>query len=379
MKQSASLFVWIIPIFLLFACGKENKVPSNGELGKEIKLSYAKNLSLTAYKEYTVATLRNPWDTLKTLHTYVLVDKEKPLPINLPKGTVIRIPLENTLVYTSVHCSLLDQIGALEQIGGICELKYIKLEAIQERCRDKRMVDVGNGMAPDIEKIIDLHPDAILLSPFENSGYGRVEKLNIPLIECADYMETSPLGRVEWVRFYGILYGKTVQADSLFAKVESEYYALKDLTESIPAEKKPLVVSDLKDGSTWYIPGGQSSVAQLYADAGATYVFAEDGHSGSVPLAFESVFDRGVDADFWLIKYNQPNDKTYSELKRDYIPYAGFRAFKERQIYGCNTSRIPYYEDSPFHPERILKDLIRIFHPTLLPGYDLFYYTNLSE
>ena len=318
------------------------------------------------------------WDTTRILHTYVLVDKEKSLPADLPEGTLVRTPLSKAVVYSSVHCGLLNQIGALKSIGGVCDLKYIKLQEVQDGCRTGSIADVGNGMNPDIEKIIDLHPDAIMLSPFENSGgYGRVEKLNIPIIECADYMETSALGRAEWMRFYGLLFGEAQKADSLFAEVEKNYNELKALVA--PLSSAPSVISELKNGSAWYVPGGKSTSARIYADAGANYVFADDEHSGSVPLAFETVFDKGQNADFWLIKYNQAIDKTYKELEQDYAPYTGFRAFKERNIYGCNTGKVDFYEDSPFHPDRLLKDLIKIFHPTLLEGYELKYFTKLAE
>lgn len=374
-----SLFIRILIAVLLFsACGGRSKTSSAPTAEKEISLHYAENLKLSQAEDYTIARLRNPWDTTKILHTYLLIDKDKPLPENLPEGTIVRTPLGKAIVYSSVHCGLLQQIGALKSIGGICDLKYIKLPEIQEGCRNGSITDVGNGMNPDIEKIIDLHPDAIMLSPFENSGgYGRVEKLNIPIIECADYMETSALGRAEWMRFYGLLFGQTQKADSLFAEVENNYNELKALVA--PLSSAPSVISELKNGSAWYVPGGQSTSARIYADAGANYVFADDEHSGSVPLAFETVFDKGQDTDFWLIKYNQAVDKTYSELKSDYAPYTGFRAFQERNIYGCNTGKVPFYEDSPFHPDRLLKDLIKIFHPALLKGYELKYFTKLAD
>lgn len=378
MKQISLLFFVLTSVLLLSACGGRSKTSSAPTAEKEISLHYAENLKLSQAEDYTIARLRNPWDTTKTLHTYLLIDKDKPLPENLPEGTIVRTPLSKAIVYSSVHCGLLQQIGALKSIGGICDLKYIKLPEIQEGCRNGSITDAGNGMNPDIEKIIDLHPDAIMLSPFENSGgYGRVEKLNIPIIECADYMETSALGRAEWMRFYGLLFGRTQKADSLFAEVENNYNELKALVA--PLSSAPSVISELKNGSAWYIPGGQSTSARIYADAGANYVFADDEHSGSVPLAFETVFDKGQDADFWLIKYNQAVDKTYSELKSDYAPYSGFRAFQERNIYGCNTGKVPFYEDSPFHPDRLLKDLIKIFHPALLEGYELKYFTKLAD
>lgn len=375
MKQ---VILSIFLLTLLSACGGRSKTSSALTAEKELPLHYAENLKLSQAEDYTIARLRNPWDTTRILHTYVLVDKEKSLPADLPEGTLVRTPLSKAVVYSSVHCGLLNQIGALKSIGGVCDLKYIKLQEVQDGCRTGSIADVGNGMNPDIEKIIDLHPDAIMLSPFENSGgYGRVEKLNIPIIECADYMETSALGRAEWMRFYGLLFGEAQKADSLFAEVEKNYNELKALVA--PLSSAPSVISELKNGSAWYVPGGKSTSARIYADAGANYVFADDEHSGSVPLAFETVFGKGQNADFWLIKYNQAIDKTYKELEQDYAPYTGFRAFKERNIYGCNTGKVDFYEDSPFHPDRLLKDLIKIFHPTLLEGYELKYFTKLAE
>ena len=378
MKQIYFFLTFWVTVLLLSACSGKNSTASGSAQGDTIPLHYSANLSLIDYEDYIVAQLRNPWDTTKILHTYVLVDKKQPLPQELPQGTLVRTPLSKAVIYSSVHCSLLKDLGALNSIGGVCDLKYIKLPEIEEGCRNGTITDVGDGMNPNIERIIDLHPDAILLSPFENSGgYGRVEKLNVPIIECADYMETSSLGRAEWMRFYGLLFGEAQKADSLFAEVEKNYNELKALVA--PLSSAPSVISELKNGSAWYVPGGKSTSARIYADAGANYVFADDEHSGSVPLAFETVFDKGQNADFWLIKYNQAIDKTYKELEQDYAPYTGFRAFKERNIYGCNTGKVDFYEDSPFHPDRLLKDLIKIFHPTLLEGYELKYFTKLAE
>ena len=341
-------------------------------------MRYAENLSLSATEDYTIARLRNPWDTTRILHTYVLVDKEKSLPADLPEGTLVRTPLSKAVVYSSVHCGLLNQIGALKSIGGVCDLKYIKLQEVQDGCRTGSIADVGNGMNPDIEKIIDLHPDAIMLSPFENSGgYGRVEKLNIPIIECADYMELLPWDVPNGCVFMVSYLVKHKKRTACLPRWKKSYNELKALVA--PLSSAPSVISELKNGSAWYVPGGKSTSARIYADAGANYVFADDEHSGSVPLAFETVFDKGQNADFWLIKYNQAIDKTYKELEQDYAPYTGFRAFKERNIYGCNTGKVDFYEDSPFHPDRLLKDLIKIFHPTLLEGYELKYFTKLAE
>ena len=366
-----------LTLLFLSACqgGKQGMVSS--ETGDTLSLHYAENLTLVTYPDYTIATLRNPWDTLKTLHTYILVPKEKPLPEQLPEGTVVRTPLSKSVIYSSVHCSLIDKLGAFKSIGGVCDLKYIKLPSVQEACKNGVIADCGDGMNPDMERIIDLHPDAILLSPFENSGgYGRIGKLNIPIIECADYMETFALGRAEWMRFYGMLFGAASQADSLFAEVDSCYQQLK--RRAALSSVSLSIVSELKSSSAWYVPGGRSTIGKLFRDACGRYAFADDAHSGSIPLSFETVFDKAGDSDVWTIKYNRDHDMTYSDLQADYTGYTGFKAFKERNIYGCNTAKVPFYEETPFRPDYLLSDLIQILHPEMGDLGGLRYFCKLK-
>ncbi|RGU56134.1 ABC transporter substrate-binding protein [Odoribacter splanchnicus] len=370
---------WLLGLLLALGVGcKSRHSASAGDALSALRMEYAGRIRIDSSEHYILVRVQNPWDTARILHTYVLVGRETELPEGLPEGTLVRTPVEKALVYSSVHCGLLSELGAIDRIGGICDLQYIEIPEIQNRCASGRMVDAGNAMNPDIEKIIDFHPDAILLSPFENSGgYGRIEKLGIPIIECADYMETSPLGRSEWMRFFGLLFGKRRQADSLFTAVRADYLQLCDLVKSV--NQRPTVISELKSGSAWYVPGGKSTTGRLYQDAGATYMWAEDEHSGSIPLSFETVFDRGQDADFWLFKYNRQQDKTLTELKSDYASYAGFRAFQTGQVYGCNSGQVPFYTETPFHPERLLEDLIRIFHPGVLPAGECRYFKRLEK
>ncbi len=365
-------------VLLLSACGGRSKTSSTAHPEEIIPLKYAENLLMTKGKGYTRVQIRNPWDTTSVLSTYILVDKYNEMPEQLPEGTLVRTPLSKALVYTTVHCNLIKELGAVQSIGGICELSYIKVPEIIEGCRNGTIVNAGEGTNPDIEKIIDLHPDALMLSPYENSGgHGQVEKLKIPIIECADYMETSALGSAEWIRFYGMLFHRSGKADSIFAEVEKQYNELKALATSTPV--RPKVMCELKSGSAWYVPGGRSTTGKLYHDAGSDYLFSHYPNSGAVPLSFETVFDKAQDADFWLIKYNQASDKTLTDIRQDYAPYANFQAFKQKKIYGCNTAYRTYYEDFPFHPDKVLKDLIKIFHPTLLPDHELKYFDKLVE
>ena len=367
--------LFLLLLLLCVGCKTKDRSQSD-KSGATVAMRYAEQIQIDSCEGYWSVRVRNPWDTAKILHTYILVEQGRELPDNLPAGTLVRTPLRKSLIYSSVHCSLLVELDALDCIGGVCDLQYIYHPAVRTRCAEGGIVDAGNAMSPDLEKVIDLHPDAVLLSPFENSGgYGRIEKLGIPIIECADYMETSPLGRAEWMRFFGLLFGRKQQADSLFAEVEKRYASLKALVDTVSV--RPTVLSELRNGSAWYTPGGHSTIGRLYADAGAAYVWADDTRSGSVPLSFETVFDRGRNADFWLFKYNETVDKTLSSLRAEYASYAGFRAFQTGRVFACNTGKVPFYEETPFRPDWLLKDLILVFHPECLPGETARYFKQL--
>jgi iron complex transport system substrate-binding protein len=223
--------------------------------------------------------------------------------------------------------------------------------------------------------MIEIGAELVIASPFQNSSYGPVEKIGIPIIEGADYMEAFPLGRTEWIRFYGLLFGKEEMADSIFKETEQAYLSLKDLTANI--DNRPTVLSEKKFGSSWYVPSGDSYMAHLIEDAGADYMFKDLPGAGSTPLAFETVFDKAIHADIWLVKYNQSSEMTYNDLRSEYTPYENFDAFKKKRIYTCNTGAVPYYEEFPIHPEYLLKDLIWIFHPELVFGYSPRYFREM--
>ena len=360
----------IILAVLLSSCGGQKTASADG--GDTVRFQYAKLLSLVRCQGYTVATISHPWRQNAVLHQYVLVPADSALPEVLPEGTLIRTPLRRSLVFTTVHCSLLSMLHREASVAGVADLKYIKAPYVQEGVQKGRIVDCGDGMSPVIEKIIDLHPDALLLSPFENSGgYGPLEEIDIPIVECAEYMEPTPLGRAEWVRFYGMLYGCEREADSLFAVVDSSYNALKKLTAN---SKKPKANIDKITGSVWYVPGGRSTIGQMLADASADYPWADDDHSGSVALPFEAVLERAGECDVWLLRYSGQQPLTRQQLLGEHRGYNQFRSFREGRVYGCNVEQSLFYEESPFRPDLLLSDFIRILHPDALPHHELRYY-----
>ena len=367
---------------LLVSCGGRQTTASQ-EAGDTVRFKYSTLLSVVRHSDYTEVAVKNPWKQGHTLHRYLLVpsDSRKYEDSN---ATIVRTPLRRSVMFTTVHCAMLMEFGKQDCISGVADLKYVKIPWIHEQVKAGRITDVGEGMSPVVEKIIDQRPDALLLSPFENSGgYGKLDEIDIPIIECAEYMEPSPLARAEWLRFYGMLYGCEQQADSLFAVIDSSYCALKDLFTSTVNRQpstvnKKSVLLDKVTGNVWYVPGGQSTIGQMIQDAGGDYPWGADDHSGSVSLPFEAVLEKAGEADVWLFRYSSDHDITLSELGAEHHGYSQFRAFRNGEVYGCDVERSLFYEESPFRPDWLLRDFIKVLHPELLPSHTLRYYHRLN-
>lgn len=370
---------------LLSACrgGQTSSVQAEGDT---VTFKYATLLNVVKYDGYVVASLKNPWKEGMTLHNYILIPDTTDLSVvksqistlnsQLSPLTVLRTPLRHSIIFTTVHCAMLMSFDKQDCISGVADLKYIKIPWIQDQVRHGRIADVGDGLSPVVEKIIDEHPDAIFLSPFENSGgYGKLEDIDIPLVECAEYMESTPLGRAEWLRFYGMLFGCEQRADSLFNVIDQNYNQLKQTAQK--AASRPSVLVDKVTGSVWYVPGGRSTLGQMIRDAGGLYPWADDEHSGSVSLPFEAVLEKAGETDIWLFRYSGQHDITYDELRGEHHGYDQFRPFRQQQVYGCDVERSYFYEESPFRPDWLLGDFIHILHPEIQGPGPLRYYKKL--
>ena len=368
MKRPA--IITLLAVTLISACKGGSQFQAQGGI-----MELASHITVQETPNSYFVRIANPWKKGTLLHTYTFTDSlTTDYSFNRNVNTV-HVPLKRVVVMTNSLAHLMVELGVEDCIAGVCEPEYISDTLIRARLADGTIADCGNSMYPTIEKIMELHPDAIMVSPFEQTGYGQLEKLGIPLLECADYMETSPLSRAEWIRFYGRLFGAAKRADSLYNKVSNDYNSLKEIASRTVT--RPKVMLDTRSGSAWYVAGGTSTIGRMIADAGADYVFKDHEGSGSVPLSFETVFEKARDADVWLLKHSGSTTLTYSLLESDFKSYASFKPFKERNIWVCDVNQVPYFELSSFHPEMLLGEFISIFHPEMNSGR--YFYHPLQE
>lgn len=379
--------LWIATMAITLTACQDGKTAAGMEEGGDtLQMKYAQLLTIVSHDEqgYTEVKVHNPWKEGTELHRYILVPKGKEGDATMAKlagqahgegkaaatlgvkTDTVRTPLESNLVFTAPHCQLLTELGCQNAITGVCDKDYINIPDIKSRAQADAKVahpimDCGSSMQPDIERIIALHPEALLISPFENNGgYGKLDKLRIPIIETADYMETSPLGRAEWIKLYGLLLSSS-KADSLFSAIEKEYLQLKAEAAKLPLGLS--ILTERKTGNVWYVPGGKSTMGILLRDAHAKYIFADDQHSGSLSMSPEQIIAKGNQIDAWAFKYFGENALTKNELLAEYQGYQALKAFQSGNIYETNTSREPYFELTSFHPEILLREFIILSHP----------------
>ena len=436
MKKLYILLCGATVALLMAACQGGKTAAADAEAGDTLEMKYAKLLTIVKHGDgedasgngegadyqYAEAIVANPWKVGTLLHRYILIPKgeegDKTVAMLAKRRSMgarcttdtVRTPVERSAVFIAPHCQLMYELGCQQAIRGVCDLNYINIPDVRKRAASagkassgnasaqNSIVDCGSSMAPDIERIIALKPEAILVSPFENSGgYGKLDKLHIPLIEAADYMESSPLGRAEWMKFYGMLFGRAknisttaagkaseaavgkaseatagkaseatlpasceLRADSLFAQIEKEYLKLKAEAGKLP--KGLSILTERKTGNVWYVPGGQSTIGILLKDANARYIFSDDQHSGSLPMSPEQILAKGKQVDVWAFKYFGGAPLSQVQLLQEYDGYKALAAFNWGNIYQVDTSTVPYFELTSFHPELLLREFIILAH-----------------
>ncbi len=328
-------------------------------------------------------SVRHPWRGAKEDITYVLIPKgDTAFPQEYPGSQVIRTPVERVVLLSTTDLAQLKELEALSTLVGVGALKNVNTAEVLDMAAAGQITEVGTEMSMDLEAILSINPDLII--SFSVYGLGRdgnrkMLDAGLPVVLSGSFMEETALGRSEWIKFLALFLGREQLADSLFAEMDDRYLALADFVKDVST--RPTVFLNAPIQSTWWVPGGKNYMARLLKDAGASYVWEEDTTKGSFSSDFEAVLGRASQADYWL---NPSLWKSLNEGLLGDSRFALFRAVKEKKVYNNNlrlnaSGGNDIYETGMVRPDLVLADLIRIFHPSLLPDHELFFYRNLSE
>lgn len=331
-----------------------------------ITIKYAKGLSISYEADGIHVSISNPDPQAKR---------------SRKEDFVITHPSHRFICTTALQLGNFEALGLEDNIVGMNSLRNIFSPRMKQQLHSGKTAKIGKEGNFDIETVIALQPDYIFVSASKHGGYDALLDCGVPLISHHGYKETHPLGQAEWIKLIGVLTGETRRANAVFNDIERKYLKLKAEVAAIASNDStgnthsmPTVLSgrQLRDG--WYLMGGKSYMAQMFSDAGVSYIFSDVDDTGGTTMDFEAAYARGIDADFWQMDGAFDGDFTLADLKAEDERYADIAAFKKKKVLFCNLSQTPYRELSPVEPHRVLADFVKAFHPEVLPHYTPKYY-----
>ena len=374
----------ILFIFLLagiFSCrnNSETKSPDNQE-GNKVDIENASGFSITRFDGYSIVEVNTPWPEAKEPFVYLLTEGNAEIPANLKYDQKVEVPVKKIVVTSTTHIPALEALNEEETLLGFPGLNYISSEKTRSLIENGSISELGQNENINTEVLIDLSPEVVIGFAINasNKSFETIQKTGIPVIYNGDWTELTPLGKAEWIKFFGALYRKEEKAAEIFQEIKSEYIAAKELANS--AENKPKVISGSMYNDTWYMPYGNSWQAQFIEDANADYLYSETEGNGSLSLSFESVLEKAEDAEYWI---SSGQFTSYEQLFNESEHYKRFKAVQNKNVYSISLSQgatggIIFYELGPQRPDLIIKDLISIFHPELLPDHEQVFYKALN-
>jgi iron complex transport system substrate-binding protein len=363
--------IYLFGIFLIFAaegCVEENPIKKPQDKSETV---YSQYLKIQEEKSGVLIQLIHPDRKNKTYNYFIRRDKNS----KTPDG-YIAIDKENMnfVVFSTTHIGMLDKLNQLDKIKGTCSKNLIFNEQICQRIVEKKVVDFGDETSPSIEKLISIKPKAIIYSGFsaEFSKSNELHKLGVLTIPNFDWKESHPLGKAEWILFFGYLTGTENLAKSHLEKVKKEYLEIQKIASK--TEFSPSVIMGSKIGDFWYGPAGESYGSKLLKDANSNYIYSKTPGKGSVEYSLEKVYSDAQNAEFWI----NPGFPKYELLKMNNSKAEYFKAFENKKVFCYTNNPNKYWEMSGVQPNWILSDLIQIFHPELKIDKPLYFYKALE-
>ena len=379
MKHQNLLFVLLLSSFFFFSCKTEQKQSVAKENISTIK--YATGFDILHFDGYKKLIIKAPYPDAKEQLEYIIIEKEEIIPTALKDLTIIRTPIEQLVVTSTTHIPMLELLEEENSLVGFPNTQYISSSKTRQLIANGDIQELGKEENINTEVLLDLNPEMLVgfSMSSNNKMFENIEKAGIPVLLNGDWLEETPLGRAEWLKFFGLLFNKENRADSIFNTIEKEYNDAIVIAKD--AKTRPTILSGVQFKDIWNLPAGESFVAKFLKDANTDYLWSETSGKGSLALSFESVYEKGQQANIWIAPghYN-----SYSQLEEANEHYTHFDAFTNKKVFSFNNKTgenggVIYYELAPIQPHIVLKDIIKITHPELLANYTPYFLEQLND
>lgn len=390
-------YLCFLLVVVLIGCKQSNQNAENTKAGAPLTLpanqdtvssvKYAQGFDIKTQGFITYLEVKSPWPNAKKPFTYALINKKhkEELKDSIDYlrdhfDALIFTPVEKVIATSTTHIPAFELLDVSDHLIGFPETDYVSSPVIRERIDNGQIKELGTNESLNEEVVIALQPDLFIgfgVSS-QNKSYNTISKAGIPVVYNGDWVEETPLGKAEWIKFMGALFGKQQKAAHIFNSVVFEYHNAKKLAAK--ATSQPTIISGSMFKDIWYVPAGESWLAQFFKDANANYIWKDSNGSGSLSLNFETVLIKAQHADYWI---GSGQFTSYTQLTETNPHYEQFDFFKQKNIYTYGLSigdkgGMQYYELAPTRPDMVLKDIIHILHPDLLPDYTTVFFKPLQ-
>ena len=380
MKSFFFKLIFLFNLLLLCGCKQNSSISSDSATTAKNEIQYAKGLEIYHHKGYSILMITHPWPDAKIPFTYILQEKNGIIPDSLQQYPRISVPIQSIVVTSTTHIPALELLGVENTLVGFPNTDFISSPKTRKRIDSGKVKEVGTNETLNPEILIDMAPDVIVSFGLNNSNptLDNLQKSGLKVLLNGDWNEQSPLGKAEWIKFFGALYGLDAKAKTIFTSIEKEYQTTLALAKK--ATYKPTVLSGAMYQDQWFVPQGESWMALFLKESQSNYLWANTNGTGSLTLPFENILEKAQTAEFWIA----PGD--FSSLKEMNISnphYAKFEAFKNKKVYSYALHKgakggILFFEWSSTRPDWVLKDLIAIFHPELLQNHRPYFFEKLN-
>lgn len=371
-------------IICFLACKQKEKVELPTLSSPVSTISHSKGFTIKKLNNgVTIITITSPWPGAHSDFTYALIPKNLLATITLNKDeydAIVAVPVERMVLTSTTHIPALEALGVEDKLVGFPQTKYISSEKTRKRIDAGLVKELGSNEAINTEMVIALNPDVVIgfAVDGQNKAYETLRLSNIPVVYNGDWTEETPLGKAEWIKFFAPFFNQEAMADRIFEKIERSYNEAKALAKT--AKEFPTVLEGALYKDVWYQPGGKSWAARFLEDANANYLWKKTTETGSISLSWESVLETAQNADFWI---GPAQFTSYESMSQASPHYKQFNAFKKKQVFTFAATKgatggLLYYELAPHRPDLVLKDLISILHPDLLPKHQPVFFKPLE-
>ncbi|MGW8121652.1 ABC transporter substrate-binding protein [Roseivirga echinicomitans] len=355
--------------------------PQKDYFPEKVSINHSIGFEVEYHKNYKTLHLFRHYNEVADTVSFILVQKGTPAPEanHLP---IISIPIQNAVSLSTTHLGMFEMLDAFDALKGIERKEYVSNPRVIEMVAAGKIAEVSPAGALNVETIIEMGTDVVLGVGFPNSqndSFQQLSRLNIPVLLNADWQEVDLLGRAEWVKMLAVLLNKEALVNEKFSAIEKEFQAVLDLIEEKVTEA-PLTITGIAQGDSWQVSGGKSFAYHVLKIAKADYPWKDDNTTGSIMLSFETVYEFGLKADFWIAPGGASTLKNIRERDPRYMDFKSYKNGGIYNVFGRFTEGggNDYYETGVVEPHIVLKDVVKIFHPELLPDHQLVYYNQLK-